>query len=847
MRLHRLHAVGLIGRDPIDLDFDSLPGAARTIAIVGPNGAGKSTTLQAVFAALHLDFPDHPGRLPQQFKGRKGQIELEWSFNGQRYRSLVKVGPSGADGSTTEAFLFLDDSKIALPETPGGTRAYTAAIASRFMPASESLSTWFTSQRREGQFHTLGRTEKKTFVRRRLNLERLIKIADAAGGRAATLASQIDALTARLADIERQQAGLAEQRGILEGALADLGSATNARQTAADRAVEIERQVAALAQRLEGRARLEADLATLQADRQKLRDRFDELATAAEAEEAMLARRGEIEGASALAELADAEIKRLQEEAAAGQTELDALQAKLLDAAGVRTEIADLGRALHALLLKAETEHKDAVAAANQVVRDAEAAVREAKAALRAAESTDAVDRAEADVAFRAQAVETARAQIADARRRVGMMAEVPCAGQSSLQEGCALLADARQGREKEGALTAALLDLEASLADAREDLKRSQADREAAIASARTAVDQANATLTTANSARAAIPMMPKAGPATADLQDKIDDLQASLASYPTEAVVAEARREIAAATTAIQAAQARAATLRDLAAQAPLLEAASRRLGELGRESAQIEDQGKALSERIDALQGEIAGFERLQAELATARMDLASVTGTRDRLQETESQIRDRVGRIRGAIDALEALGPEATKAIADRAELLDRKAVWEHLAIAFQSIPNFKIDAAGPQVSALVNQLLEECFGTRFRVEFETLRALRSREGSEEVFDIRVIDAEQGTSALLGDKSGGETVIIGEALSLGLSLWSAIASGRRVETLIRDEADGALSEDRVVGYFQMLDRAGRIGGFHRQYFISHRQTLQEMADARLYLDGGKFTVG
>src|SRR5580704_3070691 len=93
MRLHNLRLRGITEAFPneVCVDFDTL--GEGLIAIVGENGAGKSTLIGSVFAALFrqlscqkrilYDFATHP----------QPEIDLAFSVNGVRYRSLLKIDP----------------------------------------------------------------------------------------------------------------------------------------------------------------------------------------------------------------------------------------------------------------------------------------------------------------------------------------------------------------------------------------------------------------------------------------------------------------------------------------------------------------------------------------------------------------------------------------------------------------------------------------------------------------------------------------------------------------------------------------------------------------------------------
>jgi len=88
------------------------------------------------------------------------------------------------------------------------------------------------------------------------------------------------------------------------------------------------------------------------------------------------------------------------------------------------------------------------------------------------------------------------------------------------------------------------------------------------------------------------------------------------------------------------------------------------------------------------------------------------------------------------------------------------------------------------------------------------------------------------------------SGGQFVLVNEALNLGIAMYNARrGEGVRYEMLFRDETIGALDNHNGVEYVRMLRRAMEIGGFHQVVFISHTPGVWELADRVLEVKDGK----
>jgi exonuclease SbcC len=190
---------------------------------------------------------------------------------------------------------------------------------------------------------------------------------------------------------------------------------------------------------------------------------------------------------------------------------------------------------------------------------------------------------------------------------------------------------------------------------------------------------------------------------------------------------------------------------------------------------------------------------------------------------------------------AVEQVAAIGVELRDALAD----LDD---WRHLqkALGRNGIQALEIDAAGPEASELTNDLLHACYGPRFTVALETTALRADGKGTKEVFDLRTIDTERGTDGSADQLSGGEQVLVSEAMSLAICVYNARRSGIPMADLFRDECAGALSSGNAERYVAMLRRALDLGGFHRVYFVAHQPHLWDLADARLVVADGAIRV-
>lgn len=164
-----------------------------------------------------------------------------------------------------------------------------------------------------------------------------------------------------------------------------------------------------------------------------------------------------------------------------------------------------------------------------------------------------------------------------------------------------------------------------------------------------------------------------------------------------------------------------------------------------------------------------------------------------------------------------------------------------------ALGPSGIQAYEIDAAGPHVSEVATTLLDACYGDRFTVEVRTLRELRSKEGVAEDFSVHVIDRRRGGERTLAGLSGGEQVVVDEALRTALSLFAAERGASPWKTMFRDETVGALDPDNAAAYVRMLHRARELGGYHQVLYVTHDERAIGAADAVIRItEGGDVRV-
>jgi DNA repair protein SbcC/Rad50 len=252
----------------------------------------------------------------------------------------------------------------------------------------------------------------------------------------------------------------------------------------------------------------------------------------------------------------------------------------------------------------------------------------------------------------------------------------------------------------------------------------------------------------------------------------------------------------------------------------------------GELGRKES-------ALSAFAD-FDAKMHGSRR---EIETADRLIVSSRCERDSLIARQAQIKQRQEQIETARTRLAQIEAELGAARTDQED-------YAYLAKVFgpDEIQLCEIQAAGPQVSILVNSLLEGCFDNKFEIRFRTQRPKADGRGMVDDFDVEVRNKNLDRTCLVDELSGGQFVLVNEAVNLGIAIYNMRqGEGIRYETLFRDETVGALDAANGKEYVRMLRRAMDLGAFHQVIFICHTPLVWELADRILSVGDGRVVLG
>lgn len=269
--------------------------------------------------------------------------------------------------------------------------------------------------------------------------------------------------------------------------------------------------------------------------------------------------------------------------------------------------------------------------------------------------------------------------------------------------------------------------------------------------------------------------------------------------------------------------------------------LEAAN---AELNSYATDINRELVALKEQVDELTMKVMDATDTGPDHAKQKQELV------DKQAHYRKEIEDARAREAGHRKHLGALEETLKQIDKAKADLETVNATIEYLnsevsdyslleqAFGNDGIIALEIDDAGPQVSTRANDLLQ-VFGGRYMVRIETQAAKASGKGQSETFDIMVTDTEINEEKSIKRMSGGQRALLEESVTKAICIYNKHASGLCFDTIFTDEKDSAFDMALRKEYFQMKRRVLSVGGFKREFCITHTPDLKAMADAVISL--------
>ena len=791
MRLDRLVVHGVLAFKHVDVDFAALP--PGLVAIVGANGSGKTSLMDCAMASLYRKFASRPGSLYDYAHGRDSYIEAVWTVGGSAITTRINLD---VVARRSEAVAALDGAAL----TDGKSSTFDAFIGQTFPSFDLILATAYAAQSGNGSFRSRDQQARKDLFVELIG------------------ADQYDAIAKVARDHDDRLRDELSQRGMEHTTLTQWPHFTDPEeanelfgriQTANEHGAE---------------ARRHLDLVVAEVNRHST-VREEKRVALTQAEKALASASSESSALENRVRMATSRHDNAVEALTSGRRLHGEAVVRIADEKAVKEDhLETLRTALQQRLTGAGQQLDESLESAARMIERRDEIDRAVVEVVR----IDALLAEHEKVSETTRKEEAAlRAMLVDVRtldHKVTLLADVPCGGLDPYDK-CKFLIDAndalkkREGKQDVSAIELTLVECAKSLhalAESSVKLRTDKAYTHGPVASLLPMLEDAEKRVAEGKGKRQAL-IRAHAG--------RMHDIDVSV-----KALAFEMKQRLAAAEGSWN-------------IDRPVYE---QRVTETKAElvSARRERDDRLPHLDVDTLsaQRQFAADDYDDAMRDEARAQSARADWTESaRIQEQEA--RDLEGEMERRTELTEKI-----KAIdvAIRALSVQQSSCLQISTIFGRNgLPLLEIDAAGPAVSDLVNRMLAASFGGRFTVNLVTQKPKRSGEGMRDVFDLSVFDG--ADERAIADLSGGEQVVVDEAVKAALALYSSQRSGTSGPTTCwRDETTGALDGQNLDRYIAMLRTLRDLGGFERVVFVTHSQDAANSADAILRVADGAVTV-
>lgn len=809
MRLKSLtiHGFGPFHNETAELFLDEIKG--RIVAVCGDNGQGKSTLLELFPGAIYRECPTR-GALIKLATRRDAYVKAT-IVNGREYRITQKVDSHNGKGES----LVQDETGKALL-TSAKVREYDDWSAKN-LPAPDTFYAGpFTAQGSRGIVdQTPG--ERKATLLRMIGIERYERLSAAARERAKAAAGRLETCNARIADEKERGGDVDELKAHIDKITIELDQARSAVTTARaayDRALESSKDAKKAEEVRTLRAQISARINAANRERwetekriennRKLLERGDEIRDA-------VRRTAEIDKG-----LEETRVKRagVEKEIAVAESDQRALQREFdeLNKRGL-TAKRDKAQAETILMRREEIEKAvEGLAVIGEKIQTLES-------------ERDRLERRNQDITgFLLSAKD----------ERIGGLRK----GLSKIND--ELIDDINQPTPKEIAERSLYAD---------DELAKRSAAAPAEAAENKTQIVEISRQLKSARDALKVTERIAAERSALAAAEQTAAKLTAEIEQNGAtlEQITSNMHKKRKSLDTAhqidvylldkINKANADKNKLERLANMATNLSQAEARIDELGRALEQSRDRAAAAQRELDATPA-----------LDVDDIDIGKYTRAVELSEGRLADQADALSRAKQALEAAEASGQRIVTLERDREVIAIHLSDWTRLAhdLGRDGLQAVEIDAAIPELNEIANDLLRNTFGARFTVELSTNRLASDGKRLIEDLEIRVIDTINGRDAPIDTYSGGEVVIVGEAIALALTTLSCRSLGIERPTIVRDESGAALDRENGAAYISMLRRAADLINADKVLFVSHSDHLWQYADARIVVENGSLRI-
>lgn len=854
LKLRVKNSIGIqkgLGLSEIDLDFSEISGL---VALAGDNGKGKSTILEMLQPYSRM--VSRKGSLQSHFYGRDGYKELEFSFHGDNYKSLIKID---AESSRTEGFLWKNAESLC----DGKISNYNKLIIGLIGSPELFFNSVFCSQGAKNISDMTTGDLKKLFSEF-LRLDKLTAHEDTAKqcnnlltSRAASIERDIESLkiltdgyaeacillSNTKADKKALELRLLELSHDLEKSEAELVAV----QTDIQKNELIKTELDGL-QKTQDRlsSEIEGDQKQSKIELDELRVKYKNFETAIANLDSLLSNKNKIEQAvTTKNELTKAiAVDRDTLEGAVSEHSI-ATQSVLKKEAELKASLLEYEKDLN----EAENRRDQLILKIDHIVSQklSEKEVETSDVSLRHTETITNVEKCINALEVKLESAKLSVKDLSNRDKALIKASEPKCKSKA-----CPFITTALSAQQDIPGIEVRITEQAAHIAKIEKayscTLKQITADIEVLKSPA------AKKTLKETQQLDIEINNMDNMERAHTDLSYRLNASMMALkgdeSARKIEKKTIEAR---------IKQAEDKLEGVNTLADELPKVETAFSRKQDLEKRQTENIADGKKTKDfwekRIIEKKGQqFAALETIKEKKTKINIvaeekvgDIKqSISDLKTSITKRTDEIADKIAEIivhEQDVVRKEQAQKELTDKTTERELVVNEASEWAYLkdACSAKGLRALEIDSVLPAIAAYANDLLIRTFGTQYTVRFQT----QDEETGREILDIIVI-REDGSEVPIENLSGGQRVWLLSALRLSLTLISQEKSGKSFQTGFADESDGALDVGHAIEYVQMYRAFMKVGGFEDFLFISHKPETIALADHVLNFGNGKIAI-
>lgn len=253
-------------------------------------------------------------------------------------------------------------------------------------------------------------------------------------------------------------------------------------------------------------------------------------------------------------------------------------------------------------------------------------------------------------------------------------------------------------------------------------------------------------------------------------------------------------------------------------------------------------LDNYNQQLEKLISEYQKVQSDLEEIESQLTNIPKDYTDRINVLTRgIQDSQQQIANRKAENKTLEYEIKRLDGYKTQVSDIKNQIKEHQQLLKEYQLLSKSFSNegiqaLELDSAAPEISDITNAILNETYGDRFTISFDTQRDTKDGRKIDD-FIIYVFDAETGRKKKLDVLSSGEGIWVKNALYYAFSVIRSRRTGFCFKTRFLDEADGALDTEARAKYLRMIEVAHRMCNATQTILITHSQEIKEIVDQKI----------